>query len=373
MNRSHQLDFFRGLFLILILIDHYLSWDNLVIKFTAEFIGWVSAAEAFVFLSGLTAGLVYTYKYTDKGEAFIKASARKRAWDIYKYHLILILLTMAVLFLHGAMQRFWETAYGDIIHAPLSTAFLASLLLYQPIYLDILPMYAVFLLFVPLVIKAFEHGKQSLVLLVSSVLYLVGTFDLVAPIFSAPHYENINLGFFSLLSWQFLFAVGLFLGYLGYHGKAGKLKQNKPLLYVALGICATLFILKTTDATFTSFDIYYWTDKGHLRPLRVLNFASVLAVVTFLTFRFRSWFQYKPVCYLGRHSLEVFSFHVILVILFKPLGVYLNSFYAIRLSDSTYIYPFSTMLLLFLIPALYIAPVIMKKKNYSFAKLKKMS
>jgi len=251
MNRNHQLDFFRGLFLILILVDHYLTYENVVRKFTSEFIGWVSAAEAFVFLSGLTAGLVYTYRLREKGEAFIAAASRKRAWDIYRYHIALLLLTVGVIFSHGAMQHFWEGRYGAIVQDPVTATLLGSLLLYQPIYLDILPMYAVFLLFVPLAVRSFEKGNQLPVLSVSFLGYLVGTFDLAPPALGGGFLpQGIDLGFFSLLSWQFLFAVGLLLGFRTFHGKVGGLQRHKGLLLAALAVSGALFLLKHSHASF---------------------------------------------------------------------------------------------------------------------------
>ncbi|WP_172798142.1 OpgC domain-containing protein [Pontibacter akesuensis] len=372
MNRSHQLDFFRGLFLILILVDHYLTWDNLVMKFTSEFIGWVSAAEAFVFLSGLTAGLVYTYKLADKGEAYIKKAATKRALDIYKYHTILFLLTLLILFSHKPIRLFWMSTFSDIVHEPMLATLKGFLLLYQPLYLDILPMYAVFLLFVPLAIRSFRNGNHLLLLSISFLLYLIGTFELVSPLMGPNFFQvRVNLGYFNLLSWQFLFVIGIFIGFLAYYKKVERLKQNIPLLTVALIITITLFLLKLLDVSFLNFNLGFWTEKGHLRPLRLLNFAAIFTIVTFVSFRFRSWFKYKPINYLGKHSLEVFSFHILLIILFKPFGAYLNSLWKIKLSETTYIYPYSTLLLLVLIPALYVAPIIMKKRSYGPIKLKR--
>lgn len=363
MNRNHQLDFFRGFFLILILVDHYLTWDNLVMKFTSEFIGWVSAAEAFVFLSGLTAGLVYTYKLTEKGEEYIVVAAKKRAWDIYKYHIILLLFTIAVLYSSSTMWRYWDSTYEAIIQEPVVAASLGGLLLYQPLYLDILPMYAIFLLFVPLVIKSFQKGNIWQIIALSFTLYLIGTLNLLPAVFNTNFTgEHLELGYFNLLSWQFLFMIGLLLGFLSYHNKIEHLKQNTTLLLVAIMLGTSLFYLKLTDASFNGFDLNYWAEKGNLRPLRILNFASIFFIVSFISFKFQNWFKSPSICYLGRHSLEVFSFHIILIILFRPLGGYLNSLYKIKLNPSTSIYPYGTLFLLLLIPALYLAPMIKNKK-----------
>lgn len=97
MHRFHQLDFFRGLLLILITVNHFSSHNNIIVKFTYEFIGWVTGAEGFVFLSGLTAGLIYTYKLNTKGDNYIKTASGKRSGTIYKYHAFLFILIMILI------------------------------------------------------------------------------------------------------------------------------------------------------------------------------------------------------------------------------------------------------------------------------------
>jgi hypothetical protein len=56
-QRSKLIDFLRGLCLVVITIDH-LPHDPFE-KFTWQTFGFVSAAEGFVFLSGLVSGIVY--------------------------------------------------------------------------------------------------------------------------------------------------------------------------------------------------------------------------------------------------------------------------------------------------------------------------
>lgn len=375
-KRNHQLDFLRGLFLVVILIVHFLSRENIIIKFTNEVLGWVSAAEGFVFLSGLTAGLVYTSKFIEKGKDFISVACRKRAWLIYKYHIGLFLLAIIIMFSHEFMSSFWKEYYSLIFQDPLLAAFVGGVLLHQPNYLDILPMYAIFILFIPITIKYFQKGYCCHVLIISFLIYLVGTFNLFPlPFAQYLSDQSINTGFFDILCWQFLFIVGLFLGFLYYHGKTDRIQTSRMLLWLALSICVPLFIAKFFFGEyfytrFDSFSIEYWTNKEQLRPLRLLNFAAISIVVTYIASKYGEWFSFKPLIYLGKHSLEVFAFHIILVMLFKPLESYLNTFFAIKVNDFYSIYPLGTLLLLAVIIALFLAPAL-KTQKISSLRLRK--
>ncbi len=90
----------------------------------------------------------------------------------------------------------------------------------------------------------------------------------------------------------------------------------------------------------------------------------------------KNWFQTERIAYLGRYSLEVFTFHILLIILFVPLNGPLNRIMAIPVMGKYYFYPFETLLALFIVIALYAAPPIWDKvsvyykhvKNWLFAR-----
>jgi len=338
---------------------------NIFLKITNESLGWLSAAEGFVFLSGLTAGLVYTYKYLEKGEKTITTASRTRAWLIYKYHMLLFLLVALAVFSTGFLQEYWSVDYASMLKSPVATTLLATVLLYQPNFLDILPMYAVFVLFIPIIIRYFERGAYAPVLLVSGALYLLGTFNafaLLTPIFHNLS-EHINTGFFNLLCWQFIFVIGLYLGSLYYHGKTDSLQRNSYLFYAAVVLAAPLFIAKFLYIPLGNFDIQYWSDKTYLRPLRLLNFFAILIIITYIATKFKTWFHYKPICTLGKYSLEVFTFHIMLLILLKPLEEYLNGLYEIRVSNNFSVYPLGTLLIVAVLLALFLVPIVKAKRN----------
>ncbi|TXK52185.1 hypothetical protein FVR03_01835 [Pontibacter qinzhouensis] len=367
MKRNHQIDFFKGLLLLIITVDHFMDSDNLLKKFTFEFVGPVSAAEGFVFLSGLTVGLIYTSKLSKAGIASVVSATRKKAWHIYRHHFLLFLLAWVFLVSEQASFQYWEGEYAAILELPLQTLLLGGLLVYQPFLLDILPMYVLFMLLTPYILRLYRERFHWQVLALSFLVYLEGTFGIIIPATDSFLTNSPLLsGYFNLLCWQFLFTGGLFVGHLIFYQKTEPIRKSKPLLYLSLLVCFPLFFINFFYISLEGINLEFWTERGHLRPLRLLNFAALVVILSHLATRFKSWFQAKAVCYLGRHSLQVFSLHILLVLFFKPLITNLNTVYPVKLTNNFYFYPVGTAMVLFImIPTLYLAPLLAAYRKQS--------
>ena len=363
MKRNHQLDFFRGLLLIIITIDHALIWNNVIRRFTCEFIGWVSAAEGFVFLSGLTAGIVYTHKANEKDSKFLSKLSLKRAFTIYRNHIALFAFICATVLLSPLIREHWGEAYAPLASQPLRSIITGSLLVYQPLYLDILPMYAIFILLVPICIRLFQKGYAQYVMLGSFMLYLLGSLNELFHFFTMPFQSyQLSSRSFALLGWQVLFFLGLSAGYLFYTGKTKRWQTNKPLLYIALGISITLFTFKNAHLDLSWINLDYAIDKTNVGPLRLINFIALCYLCIFISSKKDNWFNSKPVCYLGRYSLEVFSFHIVLLVTLLPIKMQFNSIYTLQLTDKFFFYPIDTLFVFLLIlPLLFLAPTLFGK------------
>lgn len=364
MKRSAQLDFFRGLLLIIITIDHALTYNNIIKRFTYEFFGWVSAAEGFVYISGLTAGLVYYSKFVEKGEEHIVSAAKKRVLTIYKYHLALLSFAFVIILSNFYITEYWSQYYGYLFQKPVLSILLGSALLYQPMFMDILPMYTIFVAFIPVLVKCFNKGLVWQVLAASVFIYIVGAVIHPYHIIDALVGNiNVQTGFYNLLCWQLLFVLGAISGFMFYSNRTQKFISNSYVMYTCVFIASILFIEKNLHLGITSINIDSLTDKSGLGIIRVLNFLVLCFTVVHVAARKKRWFVNKYICYLGKYSLEVFSFHIILIIIFMPLKVYLNSLYTIKLTDNFYAYPLSSLFVLFLlVPALYLAPTLVKKR-----------
>ncbi len=97
MKRDLRLDFFRGLSLWMIFLDHVPSHhvSDIASWITIRNYGFSDAAEIFVFISGYTASLVYGRKMWQQGFLVGSAQILRRTWQIYAAHLFLFAFYIA--------------------------------------------------------------------------------------------------------------------------------------------------------------------------------------------------------------------------------------------------------------------------------------
>ena len=110
VNRVHDIDFWRGAVLIVILVDHIPGKP--LEHLTSRNFGLSDSAEAFVFLSGLSVGLIYLPRAHKYGFAAAACACLKRALKIYGVH---IALTLAALVVFAA--AYWLSGVTDLIEA----------------------------------------------------------------------------------------------------------------------------------------------------------------------------------------------------------------------------------------------------------------
>ena len=94
VERDLRLDFFRGLALFCIFLDHLPN--NILAHFTFQSVMFADAAEVFILISGYTAGMVYGRVMARQG--FVVAGIRvyQRLWQLYVAHVFLFMLYRAV-------------------------------------------------------------------------------------------------------------------------------------------------------------------------------------------------------------------------------------------------------------------------------------
>src|SRR5215469_17462933 len=92
-TRDLRLDFFRGLALVCIFIDHIP--ENYLNYFTLSAIGFFDAAEVFIFISGFTAALVYGRALAQRGAVIATVQVLRRAWQLYVAHVFLFMIFIA--------------------------------------------------------------------------------------------------------------------------------------------------------------------------------------------------------------------------------------------------------------------------------------
>jgi hypothetical protein len=295
-ERIRALDFIRGLCLVIMTVDHS-RWPFKNITYHA--FGFMTAAEGFVFLSGLVAGFVYArYAVGEHGQ--LTRRALKRAWVIYAHHVAALVICILI------ENRSPTDHFPGIF-----------LLLYQPGLLDILPMYVIFVLCVPFILRGYQNNKGTLILIASFIIWVFAQFgirDSFRNLIS--QYTEAHLGYFDAFAWQFLFVAGTWVGYKGFHEKSVQIPRNTLLTIIA--VAATLVMLTIRHGfirpqQFQLPSVQRALGITHLGWLRLLNVSAIIYTVALLIRSRPELFRCRWLEFIGRHSLQVYTYHVLII------------------------------------------------------------
>jgi hypothetical protein len=300
--RDPRYDTLRGLFLICMTVNHLPTEIRWI---TDQSLGFFSAAEGFVFLSGLMAGIVYTRRLRAGGPGGLWSAVLARTKTIYAWHIASFVGALAcVILTEWAFGYCSPTAPRLFFEHPLASLGLGAALLYQPGLLDLLPMYCVFVLLLPALIRGLESGRAWLVLCASALLWLAGQW---VPVAEALRTYPINTGSFSLLAWQFLFVAGVAAGHAGASGRPQVARPSRPVVACAalvaiygIGVQQLHWRSPWPDAVFGVL-----LNKPALGLLRVADFGCIAYLVAIAGARFPSLLTSRPLELLGRNSLAV--------------------------------------------------------------------
>jgi hypothetical protein len=94
VERDLRLDFFRGLSLLFIFIDHIPN--NFLSYVTLHSIAFSDAAEVFVFISGYAAALAYGHLFHSKGLPIATVHVYHRIWHLYVAHIFIFAVYAAM-------------------------------------------------------------------------------------------------------------------------------------------------------------------------------------------------------------------------------------------------------------------------------------
>jgi len=311
-SRDSRLDALRGLFLIVMTIDHL---PSILAKFTYEFAGYVSAAEGFVFLSGFVAGLTYTRIGFQHGERMMWSRALKRARTIYLYHIATFLILYFTLRAYVWDEDYWQSWLRLFHVSTWQGVLMGATFLYQPKFLDILPMYCLFVLVTPLMVQRFRKDRMAIVLGVSFTLWILAQFGVGDKLISVTHPRfPLFSGEFDCLAWQGLFVAGVCLGFRRYTRENEVRRVPRVLVYYAFLVAIILFLVRhhvvVENDPFGP--IERMAEKRSLGVIRVINFAVFAFLISAGLKSLRTSFFVRGLAYLGRHSLQVFTFQILL-------------------------------------------------------------
>ena len=337
-QRDLRLDFFRGLSLIFIFIDHIPY--NVLSYFTLQSNTFFDAAEVFIFISGYTAALVYGRRLAAKGAIYATAQIWRRAWTLYVAHIFLFVLFIAEVSYTAA--TFQNPMYNDemrvaeFLDEPHVAIVQALVLRFQPAFLDILPMYIVLLLIFPAVLLGLRR-HWVLVLAPSAALYVVvQIFDISVTAYPEGHW------YFNPLAWQFLFVSGAVLAHLN-----AERRDFTRLLRIVYPVAAVVFVAALiVRVSWTLHTLWepvpalllkqLWpAPKDDLSPVRLIPFFALVVLVAVLVrphARFLESRAARPLVTAGQQSLEIFCLGILLSALAHILITELGYSLALRLA-----------------------------------------
>jgi hypothetical protein len=321
IGRQTELDWLRGLMLVLMTITHLPTWFS---SHVGQPFGFVSAAEGFVFLSAYLVGSVYTGTAVRHGCTAMRHAIWRRAAKVYGAQVALLLLLFWILVpfaLSQGAHAITDLASFYIAH-PHTALVTGVLLAYNPPLLDILPMYVLLLLVSPLVLAYTARRGWGVLLVLSAALWLFAqlgggrhVYESMAALAGWP-VPYSQTGAFSLLAWQMLWLAGLRAGALRAEAKPGAAPKPwpAPVVWTAVALAAAFFVWRhvagqvpfSGDAALNAL-----FDKWHLGPLRLLDFAVLAIIVVHGRRVLVAWAEHSSIATLGRASLTVFSAHLL--------------------------------------------------------------
>jgi hypothetical protein len=316
-DRDLRIDFLRGLALVVIFVDHIPR--NPLSAFTPQAMGLSDAAEAFVFMSGLVCGLVYSRVLVAKGWATVWHKVLKRCGQLYFANLLMLAACVAVAgFWHG---RGPGGAEYDRFFTDTPAAVRDALMLrFAPGLVQVLNLYLIMLLVLPVGLWLLHsRGGWRAMMGVSLGIYVAAQCSWI----SLP--TTRGLWNFNPLAWQLLFFMGVALG--GRRGgreeswrSAVSDPQGRRLAWAAaaalLMILAAMHVEPVPGSSGLRASLNVcgdrmipYSDKGMLGPLRAAHFLLVAYVCGTLIPRRAAFFggaMGRALVITGRHSLPVF-------------------------------------------------------------------
>lgn len=95
-GRIEALDFLRGYFIIVIIIDHLYRWPSFLTVFTGEGMLWSNASDGFIIIAGLLVGYIRGFKAKNAPFRSIALKLGKRSLSLYVWSIVVSLVLVAI-------------------------------------------------------------------------------------------------------------------------------------------------------------------------------------------------------------------------------------------------------------------------------------
>ena len=154
--------------------------------------------------------------------------------------------------------------------------------------------------------------------------WIIGQYFNPIEFFSKLLFPDLNIfnGFFNIFSWQIIWFSGLMVG-LYKHFKIKILMVESRYFVYLLILALIIFFLIKHNIVLNEYDFSKYTSRQKLGWIRLLNFWMLVLVIghymnVLIPQNGIPWLKY-----LGKYSLQVFSFHILFLYFFAPYAYYL--------------------------------------------------
>jgi hypothetical protein len=269
--RLAELDFFRGLVLLIIVVDHI--GGSMLSRVTLHTYALCDAAEVFVFLGGYATAIGWTTLAARCDEAAARRRFIRRAWEIYRAFLV----TAGLMLLVSAILRAFSIEAPNMASSDLDgliaspVVVLRDILLFrrQPYLASVLPMYAFFALAVPVIIPLARSRPWLLAACSLALWCLAGDAYWLLPAAQENRWD------FNPFAWQAMFTLGALARCQPIYAGLRRLRAGWIVSVVAL-----LTVLVCAYCKLSVDGASYSVMKRDLQWPRVVNFVTLAWLVT---------------------------------------------------------------------------------------------
>lgn len=317
-TRDPGLDALRGLLQLFIFVGHIpMNWAAAAIHRSW---GFSDSSELFVYLSGMTLGSLFALRHFERGWLTASAELWRRAVKLLARHVWMTVLFVAVVVELGGGALIGEFRMQAILTDPLQALGALPFLAWQPVFMDILPLFVIAMASLPLAMLV-PRARPLLGLAPWLALWLV----VQATGWNLPTWPDGRPWTFNPLSWLPLFVLGAWIGRAALFGE--QLIPRRPWLLAIALFGVAVGVVVRGSWTFHDFGLpvpalaesLFWPlDKVNLGWAPALHSLCLIYVVAWLVPRDRGFLVSKAGRWLsacGRVSLDVFCLGLFLSLL----------------------------------------------------------
>lgn len=308
-RQANPVDFWRGLALIFIFINHipgtYYS------RFTHAEYSISDSADLFVFLAGWALRYVVGSPERPLPAWYLVLRLEGRALTLYAAQILITMIAVAMLagvalLSDNPLLLEWHNA-AAVFQDPIATHVGLAMLTHQLGYFNILPLYVVLMMIAPAFVLI-DRFAPKLVLPVSFAIYCVALgFSITIPTWPVE-----GEWFLNPFAWQLIFVLGFVMG--RQDGIGGFARRNIFVLrivavpIVVFGTFVTVAFWWPDPTTLPNPKLFFILSKSYESPPRVIQFLALIALFS-VTYPYIARYAsglVKFLSMLGRNSLYVF-------------------------------------------------------------------